>query len=41
MNFAIVALDADSNTFVMYVTIWEQEKMLMHSKKQDQIEAET
>ena len=30
----IVALDTNSKTFMMYVAIWEQEKMLMHSKRQ-------
>ena len=40
-EFVIVALDADSKTFVEHVAIREQEKMLMHSEKQAQIEAET
>ena len=39
-EFVIAALDADSETFVMYVAIREQEKMPVHSEKQAQIEAE-
>ena len=34
-----MALDVNSETFVVHVAIWEQEKMPVHSKKQAQIEA--
>ena len=33
-DFVIAALNANSETFVVYVAIWEQKKMPMHSKKQ-------
>ena len=33
-------LDAISKTFVVYIVIWEQEKMPMHSKRQTQIKAQ-
>ena len=33
-KFVITALDADSKTFVVHVAIREQEKMLVHSKRQ-------
>ena len=33
-EFVIVALDADSKTFVVHVAIREQEEMPMHSEKQ-------
>ena len=33
-EFVIVTLDVNSKTFMVHVAIWEQEKMLMHSKKQ-------
>ena len=39
-DFVIVALDANSKTFVLHVAIWEQEKMPVHSKKQAQIKAQ-
>ena len=32
-------MDVGSKTFVMYVAIWEQEKILVHSKKQAQVRA--
>ena len=35
-----MALDANNETFVVHVTIREQEKMPMHSKKQAQIKAQ-
>ena len=35
----IAALDINNETFVMYMAIWEQEKMLVHSKKQAQVGA--
>ena len=38
-NFVIAALNANSKTFVVYVAIWEREKMPMHSKKQAQVGA--
>ena len=38
-EFIIAALDADSKTFVVYVAIWEGEKMPVNLKKQAQIEA--
>ena len=39
-NFVIAALDTNSNTFMIYMVIWEQEEMLMYSKKQAQIKAQ-
>ena len=30
-------MDVDSKTFMVYVAIWEQEKMPVHSKKQAQV----
>ena len=36
-EFVIVALDIDSETFVIHMVIWKGEKMLVHSKKQAQI----
>ena len=36
-DFVITALDADSEMFVVYVAIWEQEEIPVHSKKQAQI----
>ena len=38
-ELVIVALDADSKTFVVYVTIREQEKLHMHFERQTQIES--
>ena len=38
-EFVIVALDADSKTFIVHVANQEQEEMLVHSKKQAQIRA--
>ena len=37
-EFVIVAIDADSKTFVLYVVIWEWEEMLVHSEKWAQIQ---
>ena len=34
-----MALNADNKTFVIYMAIWKQEKMLMHFEKQAQIKA--
>ena len=39
-EFVIAALDADNETFEMHVAIREREEMLVHSKRQAQIEAE-
>ena len=39
-NFVIAVLDANSKTFVVHMTIREQEKMLVHSKRQAQIKAQ-
>ena len=39
-NFVIVALDANSKTFMVHVAIREQKKMPVHSKRQVQIEAQ-
>lgn len=33
-DFVIPALNAESKTFVVYVAIWEREKMLVHLKRQ-------
>ena len=38
-KFVISALNVDSKTFVVYVAIWNWEKMPMHSKKQASIKA--
>ena len=38
-KFVIAALDADSKTFVMHVTIREREEILVHSESQAQIGA--
>ena len=38
-EFVIAALDVDSKTFVVYVAIWEQEEMSVHSEKQAQVRA--
>ena len=38
-EFVIAVLDVDSETFVVYVAIREQEKMPVHSKKQAQVGA--
>ena len=35
-----MALDANSEIFVMHVIIWEQKEMLMYSKRQAQIKAQ-
>ena len=35
-----MALNTNSITFVIYITIWEREKMLMHFKNQAQIKAQ-
>ena len=32
-EFVIVALEVDSETFVVHVAIWEREKMPVHSKR--------
>ena len=39
-EFVIVALDADSETFVMHVAIWKQEEMAMDLGRKAQIEAQ-
>ena len=39
-EFVIVALDAESKTFVLHVTIWEQEKMAINPARKVQIEAQ-
>ena len=36
-EFVIATLDIDSETFVVYVAIWEQKEMPLHSKKQFQV----
>ena len=33
-EFVIATLDIDSETFMVYMAIWEQERILIHSKKQ-------
>ena len=38
-DFIIVALNTDSETFMVHVAIWEREKMPMHFKKQAQVGA--
>ena len=38
-EFVIVALDVDSETFVVHMAIREREEMPVHSKKQAQVEA--
>ena len=38
-EFIIAALDVNSETFVMHVAIWEQEKMPVYSEKQAQVGA--
>ena len=38
-EFVIAALDADSETFVVHVAIWEQEEMPVHTEKQAQVGA--
>ena len=40
-EFVIAALDADSETFVVYEAIWEQEKMAMDPDRKAQIEAQS
>ena len=40
-EFVIAALDADSETFVVHVTIWEREKMAMDPDRKAQIEAQS
>ena len=39
-DFVIVTLDADNKTFMMHVTIWEWEGMLVYSERQAQIKAQ-
>ena len=39
-NFVIAALDANSEMFIVHVVIQEQEKILVHSKRQAQIKAQ-
>ena len=39
-EFVIAALDVDNETFVVYVAIWEREKMAMDSDKKAQIKAQ-
>ena len=39
-DIIIAALDANNKTFVMHVAIWEQEKMLVHFKRQAQIKTQ-
>ena len=36
-NFVIAVIDADIKTFVIYMAIWEEEKMPVHSQKQAQV----
>ena len=36
-KYVIAELDVNSETFLMHVTIWEQEKIPVHSKKQAQV----
>ena len=38
-NFVIAILDANNETFIVYVAIWEQKEMPIHFKKQAQIKA--
>ena len=38
-EFVLVELDVNTKTFVVYVAIWEQEEMPVHSEKQAQIRA--
>ena len=38
-EFVIAALDADSETFIVYMAIWERTGMPVHSERQAQIEA--
>ena len=38
-KFVIAALDMGSKTFVIYMAIWKQEEMPMHSQKQAQVGA--
>ena len=40
-EFVIAALDADSQTFVMHVAVWEQKEMAMDPGKKDQVEAQS
>ena len=40
-EFVIAALDADSNTFVVYMAIWEQKKLAMDPDKKTQIKAQS
>lgn len=34
MNFVIVALNSNNKIFVVYMAIWNREKMPVYSKKQ-------
>ena len=36
-EFVIATLDVSSKTFVMHVAIWEQKKLLLHSKRLAQV----
>lgn len=36
-NFAKAALDTDSKTFIMYITIWIHKKMVIYPNKKAQI----
>ena len=38
-EFVIAALNVNSKTFVIYIAIWKQEKMLVYFEKQAQIRA--
>ena len=39
-KFVIAVLDADSETFVMHVAIWEQEEMAIDTDRKAQIKAQ-
>ena len=40
-EFVIAALDADSETFVVHVAVWEREEMAMNSDRKAQVEAQS
>lgn len=40
-DFVIMALDIDNKTFVVYVTIWEQEKIAMNPIKKAKIKVQS
>ena len=39
-DFVIAVLDANSKMFIVYVAIWEQKKISIYSKRQNQIETQ-